>query len=881
MKIALQEGMPQAPVVWTAPMGDVSQINFPLSLVMDRSDNIVVFSSDTINGATVGSIHKMCSDGTSDYHSTCPDGSLAWYEMYTYSAAAVDAAGNVYGGGTQTEYSGASIVGTPFVQKFDANGNNLWPLTGNAATATCPVSASGVAASCTSNPNVQAVSMGFDASDNLVMASFGNPAVGGGIYFDRGRNLPTFPVYGSPNIFLSAYDTQTGTVKWAKQIQTVLSASVHGVSIGQQGQIVVAGNYSGSMQVDNQLLVTAIPESPSVTDSFLASFAEPAPQTPEIGMTAGTCSGASFDTVPSDIYVPATSPAGACVFFMPPTSTWAATVTCSAPPNSTFPIGSTPVTCTAYDAYGTHAKTLPFNVNVFKPAPPVLANVPANITRTVVGASAVAYAQPTVIDQLDNPASCSSCAAPLNPGGPLGPPPACTPPPVSATCSPASGSVFPLGTTTVSCTTTDSAGRSASASFTVTLVPQVTASCVGSPGAPVTVATARGTCGVQISNASAVAGTCAGGALGLCTFGGQASETLGPGTYAIPVVATAVDLSTTQSCTSYIRVVDSQNPVLSCANQTVECTGNNGAPVTPSATCTDNCSCNSSCAPAFFALGSSSGSCSASDPSGNSTSCQPTITVADTQAPSITLNSSPATLQCGVDHYTEAGAKATDTCAGDLTSAITESGTVNAGAVGSYMVTYQVADPSGNATSVKRPVSVVDTQAPVTTATVGPNPVPNRYININLTSYTVTPKGGGTPVTGAAQCWTSTGLTVTLQTADACSLKSLTYTLAGAQTGGGTVSGASATISVTKSGCTAVSYYATDAAGNAEAPRILPISVGSNPGSDTKFGYSCAPSPNLKNLPQHGTISASGTVTVTNAVNGKTTSQAFSFTQSY
>src|SRR5207245_9021632 len=37
------------------------------------------------------------------------------------------------------------------------------------------------------------------------------------------------------------------------------------------------------------------------------------------------------------------------------------------------------------------------------------------------------------------------------------------------TCSPASGSTFPLGTTTVMCTATDSSGNSNSASFTVTV----------------------------------------------------------------------------------------------------------------------------------------------------------------------------------------------------------------------------------------------------------------------------------------------------------------------------------------------------------------------------------------------------------------------------
>jgi len=42
-------------------------------------------------------------------------------------------------------------------------------------------------------------------------------------------------------------------------------------------------------------------------------------------------------------------------------------------------------------------------------------------------------------------------------------------PPVSSTCAPASGSSFPLGITTVTCTATDAQSRTASCSFTVTL----------------------------------------------------------------------------------------------------------------------------------------------------------------------------------------------------------------------------------------------------------------------------------------------------------------------------------------------------------------------------------------------------------------------------
>jgi alpha-tubulin suppressor-like RCC1 family protein len=875
MKTALPAGVPEAPVVWMTTVYQADgAATFTESLAVDPNDNVIAVAAfGQPNLYTQGTLYKICSDGSLATGLTCPDGSKPWSTGSIYSAAVVDSSGDIYAGSVRLM---SQTQGTPYVAKFDTNGNNLWrTATGNSSSATCAVLGSGQTSNCASNPVVEGVSMGFDGGGNVVMASFGNPAIGGGINF--GSPLPTFPTYGSPNIFLSAYDHTTGSVEWAKQIPMILSGSLHGMALGNQGQIVLSGNYSGSMQVDGQLLVTAVPESSSTTDSFLASFAEPAPITPAIGTTAGTCGGPPFDTVPSAMYVPATSPDGACVFFTPPTSTWATTVTCSPPPNSTFPLGQTKVTCTAYDAYGnTPQSPSIFYVNVIDPPPPALGNVPANITQTVTGPTAISYAVPTVLDQLDNPSSCSSCAAPLAPVGPPGPPPVCAPPPVLATCTPASGSTFPLGTTTVSCTTSDVGGRSASATFTVTLIPEVTTSCVGAPGAPAIVPAPAGACGVTVSDASAVAGTCGGAELELCTFGGQASETLGLGNYTIPVVGTAVDLSTTSTCTSYVSVVDTQNPVITCSTARAECTGAGTATVTPGATCTDNCSCTARCATGTFPLGTSQDTCSATDPSGNNASCQATVQVVDTTPPALTLNVSPSTLQCGVDKYVEAGAKASDTCAGDLTSTITETGSVTTTAPGTYTVSYSVKDPSGNAAGASRTVSVVDTLAPTTAATVGPSGTADPTITIKITSYTVTPTGGGATVSGSASCWTSPGVAIALSAGDACALKQLIYALSGAQTGGATVAGGNASFTVTKAGSTTVSYYATDKAGNKEATHTIPIYVGHHP---LGFGFSCAPSLSLKSLPPHGAITAKGTVTITSGK--QTITQSFSFTQSY
>src|SRR2546426_5539278 len=88
----------------------------------------------------------------------------------------------------------------------------------------------------------------------------------------------------------------------------------------------------------------------------------------------------------------------------------------------------------------------------------------------------------------------------------------------------------------------------------------------------------------------------------------------------------------------------------------------------------------------------------------------------DTTPPVITLlGSNPVTVQVG-STYTDAGATATDNVDGVLTSKIVTVNPVNTGVVGTYTVTYNVKDASGNAsTQVTRIVNVVN-----------PNPTPTN-----------------------------------------------------------------------------------------------------------------------------------------------------------
>lgn len=93
------------------------------------------------------------------------------------------------------------------------------------------------------------------------------------------------------------------------------------------------------------------------------------------------------------------------------------------------------------------------------------------------------------------------------------------------------------------------------------------------------------------------------------------------------------DKGASNSCTGMVTVVDNQAPTITCpVAQVIDATGPSGAVATFSPTVSDNCSgaIGVSCTPASgstFPIGSTSVSCSATDGSGNSSSCAFTVTV--------------------------------------------------------------------------------------------------------------------------------------------------------------------------------------------------------------------------------------------------------------
>jgi predicted extracellular nuclease len=107
----------------------------------------------------------------------------------------------------------------------------------------------------------------------------------------------------------------------------------------------------------------------------------------------------------------------------------------------------------------------------------------------------------------------------------------------------------------------------------------------------------------------------------------------------------------------------------------------------------------------------------------------------------------------------------------------------------------------------------LDTTAPTTSAAASP-----------------APNGAG---------WNSSPVTVSLSALDdplGVGVRSVTYALAGAQTGSATVSGAAASVNVSAEGTTTVTYSATDKAGNTEAPRTLTLRIDATPPTVTYAG---------------------------------------------
>jgi hypothetical protein len=469
---------------WAVALGGPG-VDTPTSLAVDPSGNVLL-TAQVAQPSTSPRVYKL----------SATSGAVLWslfpgvFNTPYFNAVAADANGDVYVTG-----SGPG----PFLAKYHADGTHAW--SSNARTVCKP----GVV-NCLLN-GVAGVDIRFDGNGSVIVGSWGGvgttPNVSAPMGIDFG--VGTFFTYEYQNIFLAAYAPDSGALRWAKQVPIILNNDFLGMDIDSKGRAVLSGRFAGSMQVDDRLLVTDIPEELSDLESFIGSFATPSllDTTPPV-----------MSNVPQNIVTEATSSAGAVVFFMPPTAVddgdAGTSVACVPRPNTTFPIGTTTVICTASDPLGNRT-TESFTVTVEDTTAPIFSAV---ASLSVQAASAASLTVTTATDQANSAtdATCTPTSAPVSTlgaetvtcsasaggvniavadarGSVLLPVANISVqatrldgatvsfPALNATdqvdgvvpvvCLPASGSLFPIGSSTVSCAATDSSNNVRVAKFDV------------------------------------------------------------------------------------------------------------------------------------------------------------------------------------------------------------------------------------------------------------------------------------------------------------------------------------------------------------------------------------------------------------------------------
>jgi HYR domain-containing protein len=314
--------------------------------------------------------------------------------------------------------------------------------------------------------------------------------------------------------------------------------------------------------------------------------------------------------VPAPITVDSTSNAGAIVSFLTSVSDAIEslgdiTVGCTPEAGSLFPIRLTTVSCFARDRFG-NTDTKTFTVTVLDRTPPSL-TVSGQVSAEATGptGAAVSYQAPAAVDAAG---------------------------PVAAGCSPASGAVFPLGTTTVGCTAVDSAGNRGSASFTVTVVDS-TAPSLTIP-TPVTL-DSTSNAGRMVTYAASATDLVSGTVAVSCSVPSESVFPIGQTT----VTCTAKDAAGNTASRSFpVTIVDVSAPTLAIPTVlSVDATSSSGAMVTFAANATDYAPAAPlvSCTPqsgTTFAIGVTTVRCSAEDAVGNRASGQFSVTVTSAAA---------------------------------------------------------------------------------------------------------------------------------------------------------------------------------------------------------------------------------------------------------
>ncbi|MEK6302812.1 MAG: HYR domain-containing protein [Acidobacteriota bacterium] len=377
---------------------------------------------------------------------------------------------------------------------------------------------------------------------------------------------------------------------------------------------------------------------------------------------------------PSNVSVGEDTPdsGSAVVNYPAPTTTGNCVMTvCDPASGSSFSVGTTTVSCAATDS-ANNLVSCSFSVTVTSGATCTL-TCPGDVTQTASECSGavINYAAPT---------TSGSCG--------------------TVSCSPASGSTFPVGTTLVTC----SVSGGPSCDFTVTVnasaAPTIT-TCTSNKNISV-----NSVCEAAIPN---MVGEVVTTGCGITVSQSPAAGSIiSPGLYTVTI--TAENSAGEATCTATVTVSDTTPPVISTcpAPTSASADGNCQAPVpnviggvVASDNCTDAVLLTVTQSPAAGTLvgkGTTTITVTVKDEANNSTTCTATFTVNDTTPPTITCPASitvePTCPSGAVVTYT--APVGTDNCPGPVTTRTAGLASGSTFPIGTTTNTFTVTDTSGN-----------------------------------------------------------------------------------------------------------------------------------------------------------------------------------------
>jgi hypothetical protein len=433
----------------------------------------------TVSNCTVFDNTESCGDSNCGGAGILNDGTLEVINSTFSGNRTTMNGGGILNNGTLT------VTGSTFSDNVAQNGGggiyNSWGGTLTVATSTF-----------SDNAAARGGGVYLGGTNTLTNVTFsGNSAGyrGGGAYFGSGEATLTNCTFSGNTAALSESGSPGGAIDNSGGVVTVRN-SIVAQGIPCDSDTYECKNCSGTIGgeynlVDDNTCGGSFTYSPSINLGALGNYGG---STQTIPLLAGSSAidtgfdydvdydqrgvarpqGAGFDigayeadttppvlTVPANMAVEATGPAGAVVTFAASATddvggvpVDGVPVICTPPSGSTFTIGTTTVTCTATDLSGNTESAI-FTVTVQDTTAPVI--VPhANMTTDATSASGaiVTYTSPSWTDAVAGSGT--------------------------AGCVPTSGTTFQVGTTTVTCTATDAAGNTGSASFTVTVTSTIT-----------------------------------------------------------------------------------------------------------------------------------------------------------------------------------------------------------------------------------------------------------------------------------------------------------------------------------------------------------------------------------------------------------------------